>query len=85
MIECDKYFNVMRMLVEGTVYDVAHALIYFEEIPIHQNIDKIVRWLNEKSMAVNNRPIKPELSEKLNQAVAIRKARLGDALWFSNN
>lgn len=88
-MQMDRLSRLMEAVVEGNAEDVAHALIYYEELnpTIAEGVAKGIQELREHvsnlSTNPNKRPLHWSFESKIQEAVNIRRARLGDALWFS--
>lgn len=85
MNESDKHHLLLEATALGSVNDVAHALIYFEkpDPTIAESVQRAVDRLITNVFSLIGREIKQVNRDKLEKAVQIRRARLGDALWFS--
>lgn len=85
----DRLSNLMETVIEGSAADVAHALIYYEELnpTIAEGVEKGIQELRDYVKCLDTNPTKRPLhwsfESKISEAVKIRRERLGDALWFS--
>lgn len=77
--ELTNHFRLLDALQLGTARDVAHALIYYE-VRNPTIADNVMKKLSSMQAYIDERL---DVKLKVQEALNIRKARLGDALWFS--
>ena len=77
--------RLMHEIGQGSINDIAHALIYFEkpEPTIAQSIENAVSDAL-RQLVLNKWQLWPKVQEHIDMAMAARRSRLGDTLWFSN-
>ena len=88
-MQADRLSNLMEAVIEGSSQDVANALIFYEELNptiadgVAKGVQDLRDYVSNLSTNPNKRPLHWSFESKIAEAIKIRRARLGDALWFS--